>query len=62
MPLSYHDRHRATRKVDHVLVAPAGRVEAIVVGPPAGAAAWQKAQEHDRPRFLNRLPKHPSEP
>ena len=39
MPLSYHDRHRATRKVDHVLVSPAGRVEAIVVGPPAGARA-----------------------
>jgi suppressor of ftsI len=35
MPLSYHDRHRKTKKVDHVLVAPGGRVEAIVVGPPA---------------------------
>jgi FtsP/CotA-like multicopper oxidase with cupredoxin domain len=34
MPLSYHDRHRRTKKVDHVLVSPAGRVEAIVVGPP----------------------------
>jgi FtsP/CotA-like multicopper oxidase with cupredoxin domain len=37
MPLSYHNRHRATRKVDHVLVAPAGRVEAIVDGPPSGS-------------------------
>jgi suppressor of ftsI len=37
MPLSYHDQHRVTRKVDHVLVPPAGRVEAIVTGPPAGS-------------------------
>ncbi len=36
MPLSYHDRNRHTRKVDHILVAPAGRVEAIVTGPAAG--------------------------
>jgi FtsP/CotA-like multicopper oxidase with cupredoxin domain len=39
MPLSYHNRHRATRKVDHVLVAPAGRVEAIVDGPPSASKA-----------------------
>jgi len=39
MPLSYHDRHRATRKVVHVLVPPAGRVEAIVIGPPSGESA-----------------------
>ena len=36
MPLSYHDRTRHTRKVNHILVAPAGRVEAIVTGPAAG--------------------------
>ena len=36
MPLSYHDRERHTRKADHILMAPAGRVEAIVTGPPAG--------------------------
>jgi suppressor of ftsI len=36
MPLSYHDPGRGTHKVDHVLVSPAGRVEAIVAGPPAG--------------------------
>jgi FtsP/CotA-like multicopper oxidase with cupredoxin domain len=36
MPLSYHDRHERTRKVDHVLVAPGGRVEAIVTGPASG--------------------------
>lgn len=39
MPLSYHDQHRATHKVDHVLVPPAGRVEAIVTGPPVGSRA-----------------------
>ena len=39
MPLSYHNRRRTTRKVDHVLLAPAGRVEAIVDGPPAGSKA-----------------------
>ena len=39
MPLSYHDPQRSTRKVDHVLLPPAGRVEAIIVGPPSGAEA-----------------------
>ena len=39
MPLSYHNPHRTTHKVDHVLVPPAGRVEAIVVGPAAGSRA-----------------------
>jgi len=39
MPLSYHNQHRATRKVDHVLVPPAGRVEMIVVGPSSGSRA-----------------------
>ncbi|HEY6770563.1 MAG TPA: multicopper oxidase family protein [Candidatus Sulfotelmatobacter sp.] len=39
MPLSYHSRRRATRKVDHVLVPPAGRVEMIVVGPSTGSRA-----------------------
>jgi len=39
MPLTYHNQHRSTRKVDHVLVPPAGRVEAIVVGPPIGLHA-----------------------
>ena len=35
MPLSYHNPHRSTRTVDHVLLPPAGRVEAIVIGPPS---------------------------
>src|SRR5579864_4510096 len=37
MPLSYHDPQRSTQKVDHVLLPPAGRVEAIVIGPPSGS-------------------------
>jgi suppressor of ftsI len=36
MPLAYHNPGRGTRKVDHILVAPAGRVETIVTGPSAG--------------------------
>jgi FtsP/CotA-like multicopper oxidase with cupredoxin domain len=36
MPLAYHDPKRTTRATDHLLVAPAGRVEAIVTGPPVG--------------------------
>lgn len=39
MPLSYHNRGRQTLKVDHILLAPGGRVEAIVTGPPAEAHA-----------------------
>lgn len=37
MPVSYHDRNRRTLKLDHILVAPAGRMEAIVTGPPSGS-------------------------
>lgn len=36
MPLSYHDSKRGTRRADHILIAPAGRVEAIVTGPSEG--------------------------
>jgi FtsP/CotA-like multicopper oxidase with cupredoxin domain len=35
MPLAYHDPKHPTRTTDHVLLAPAGRVEMIVTGPPA---------------------------
>jgi FtsP/CotA-like multicopper oxidase with cupredoxin domain len=35
MPLAYHDPKRPTTTSNHVLLAPAGRVEAIVTGPPA---------------------------
>ena len=36
MPLAYHDPKHPTRTANHVLLAPAGRVEAIVTGPAAG--------------------------
>ena len=39
MPLPYHDPASRTLRADHLLVAPAGRVEAIVTGPPAGTEA-----------------------
>ncbi len=39
MPLAYHDRSIRTRSMNHVLLAPAGRVEAIVTGPPADSHA-----------------------
>ena len=35
MPLAYHDPGHPTRTTHHMLLAPAGRVEAIVTGPPA---------------------------
>src|SRR6266481_4303407 len=36
MPIALHDPNHRTRTVDHVLVPPAGRLEAIVTGPTAG--------------------------
>jgi len=36
MPLTYHDRNRPSLKVDHILLAPAARVEAIVTGSAPG--------------------------
>jgi FtsP/CotA-like multicopper oxidase with cupredoxin domain len=33
MPIAQHDPHHPTRVADHVLLPPAGRVEAIVTGP-----------------------------
>jgi suppressor of ftsI len=36
MPLAYHDPKSPTRVTDHLLLAPAGRLEAIVTGPPSG--------------------------
>ncbi len=39
MPLAFHDSSRHSEDLDHILLAPAGRVEAIVQGPPAGKAA-----------------------
>jgi FtsP/CotA-like multicopper oxidase with cupredoxin domain len=39
MPLTYHNPNRKTKSADHVLLPPAGRVEAIVVGPSSGQTA-----------------------
>src|SRR5438445_1030975 len=39
MPLAYHDPSIRKRSMSHVLVPPAGRVEAIVTGPPADSRA-----------------------
>jgi FtsP/CotA-like multicopper oxidase with cupredoxin domain len=36
MPLAYHEPEGPTRTTDHLLLAPAGRLEAIVTGPPPG--------------------------
>jgi FtsP/CotA-like multicopper oxidase with cupredoxin domain len=39
MPLAYHDPSILKRSMNHVLLPPAGRVEAIVTGPPADSHA-----------------------
>ena len=39
MPLAYHDPKSPRRTANHLLVAPAGRLEAIVTGPPGQAHA-----------------------
>jgi len=36
MPLAYHEPSRPRQFLDHFLLAPAGRIEAIVTGPPIG--------------------------
>jgi suppressor of ftsI len=36
MPLAYHEPQHPKRTTNHLLLAPAGRLEAIVTGPPAG--------------------------
>jgi len=39
MPLAFHEPNIRSRRLSHVLLAPAGRMEAIVTGPPAGKRA-----------------------
>jgi FtsP/CotA-like multicopper oxidase with cupredoxin domain len=39
MPLAYHDPDHPTRVASHFLLPPAGRLEAIVTGPPVGSKA-----------------------
>jgi len=37
MPLAYHEPKRPTLESSHLLLSPAGRLEAIVTGPPSGS-------------------------
>ena len=39
MPFAFHEPNIRSRRFSHVLLAPAGRMEAIVTGPPAGKRA-----------------------
>ena len=39
MPIAYHEPERPTLTANHFLLAPAGRLEAIVTGPPQGTHA-----------------------
>ena len=43
MPLAYHTPEAPTRTANHLLLAPGGRLEAIVTGPPAGARTALRA-------------------
>ena len=47
MPLSFHDPKRGAERRDHLLVPPAGRVEAIVTGPSSGAHASLRTRCYD---------------
>src|SRR5437899_958941 len=47
MPLAYHDPSIRKRSMSHVLVPPAGRVEAIVAGPPADSHTVLRARCFD---------------
>jgi suppressor of ftsI len=47
MPLSFHDPKRRVELRDHLLVPPAGRVEAIVTGPSSGAQAALRTRCYD---------------
>jgi suppressor of ftsI len=47
MPLAFHDPETRTRAMTHVLIPPAGRVEAIVTGPSADAHAALRSRCFD---------------
>jgi FtsP/CotA-like multicopper oxidase with cupredoxin domain len=47
MPLGFHDPSIHTRSMNHVLVPPAGRVEAIVTGPPSDSHATLRSECFD---------------
>ena len=44
MPLAYHDPGRPPLPMDHVLLPPGGRLEAIITAPPAGRRAVLKTR------------------
>ena len=50
VPLAYQDPRHPTRVTDHVLLPPAGRLEAIVTGPQAGARATLRTRCVDTDR------------
>jgi suppressor of ftsI len=47
MPFAYHDPSIRTRSMSHVLLPPAGRVEAIVTGPPSDSHAALRSRCFD---------------
>jgi suppressor of ftsI len=47
MPLAYHDPSVRTRSMSHILIPPAGRVEAIVTGPPVNSHAKVRSRCFD---------------
>jgi len=47
MPIAFHDPKRRTESVNHVFLPPAGRVEAIIVGPKIGAHASLRTSRID---------------
>jgi suppressor of ftsI len=50
MPLAFHDPERRPENVQHILLPPAGRVEAIVAGPRAGVRASLRSSRVDTGR------------
>ena len=47
MPFAFHEPNIRSRKLNHVLLAPAGRMEAIVTGPPTGVEATLRTRCFD---------------
>src|SRR5437667_5151036 len=47
MPLGYHDPSIHTRSMKHMLLPPAGRLEALVTGPPADSHAAMRTRCFD---------------
>jgi FtsP/CotA-like multicopper oxidase with cupredoxin domain len=47
MPLAFHDPRHSTRRATHVLLPPAGRLEAVISGPPAGVRSRLRSRCFD---------------